>query len=63
THFKIRKRARKKIDQEIFQQTVYCIISNLVLSAGKLWRIGVMGEGARPENAERVLRAIKALIS
>ena len=33
THFKIRKRARKKIDQEIFQQTVYCIISNLVLSA------------------------------
>jgi alanine-glyoxylate transaminase/serine-glyoxylate transaminase/serine-pyruvate transaminase len=31
--------------------------------AGKLWRIGVMGEGARPENAERVLRAIKALIS
>jgi hypothetical protein len=33
THFKIRKRARKKVDQEIFQQTVYCIISNLVLSA------------------------------
>ena len=33
THFKIRKRARKKVDQEIFQQTVYCIISNLVISA------------------------------
>jgi alanine-glyoxylate transaminase/serine-glyoxylate transaminase/serine-pyruvate transaminase len=31
--------------------------------AGKLWRIGVMGEGARPENAKRVLSAIKALIS
>jgi hypothetical protein len=33
THFKIRKRSRKKVDQEIFQQTVYCIISNLVISA------------------------------
>ena len=32
-HFKIRKRARKKVYQEIFQQTVYCIISNLVISA------------------------------
>ena len=30
--------------------------------AGKLWRIGVMGEGARPENAERVLSAIKECI-
>ena len=27
--------------------------------AGKLWRLGVMGEGARAENAERVLNAIK----
>jgi hypothetical protein len=33
THFKIRKRARKEVDQETFQQTVYCIISNLVISA------------------------------
>ena len=31
--------------------------------AGKLWRIGVMGEGARPENAERVLSAIKECIA
>ena len=31
--------------------------------AGKLWRIGVMGEGARPENAERVLSAIKESIA
>jgi alanine-glyoxylate transaminase/serine-glyoxylate transaminase/serine-pyruvate transaminase len=31
--------------------------------AGKLWRIGVMGEGARPENAKKVLSAIKTCIS
>ncbi len=31
--------------------------------AGKLWRIGVMGEGARPENAEKVLAAIKETIA
>lgn len=31
--------------------------------AGKLWRIGVMGEGARPENAEKILKAIKECIS
>ena len=31
--------------------------------AGKLWRIGVMGEGARTENAEKVLSAIKECIS
>ncbi len=30
--------------------------------AGKLWRIGVMGEGARPENAEKVLSAIKRCV-
>jgi alanine-glyoxylate transaminase/serine-glyoxylate transaminase/serine-pyruvate transaminase len=30
--------------------------------AGKLWRIGVMGEGARPENAKKVLSAIKRCI-
>jgi len=26
--------------------------------AGKLWRIGVMGEGARPKNAQKLLEAI-----
>jgi alanine-glyoxylate transaminase/serine-glyoxylate transaminase/serine-pyruvate transaminase len=30
--------------------------------AGKLWRIGVMGEGARPENAKKVLSAIKRCV-
>ena len=30
--------------------------------AGKLWRIGVMGEGARPENAQRLLKAIEECI-
>jgi alanine-glyoxylate transaminase/serine-glyoxylate transaminase/serine-pyruvate transaminase len=31
--------------------------------AGKLWRIGVMGEGARKENADRVLAAIRECIN
>jgi len=32
-YFEVRQRARKKADQDVFQQTVYCIIANLVLSA------------------------------
>jgi alanine-glyoxylate transaminase/serine-glyoxylate transaminase/serine-pyruvate transaminase len=28
--------------------------------AGKVWRIGVMGEGARPEAQERLLAALRA---
>jgi len=31
--------------------------------AGKLWRIGVMGEGARKENADRILSAIRECIN
>lgn len=29
--------------------------------AGKMWRVGLMGEGARHENVERLLRAVDAL--
>jgi len=35
------------------------ISAGLGAFAGKLWRIGVMGEGARKENAQRILEAIK----
>jgi alanine-glyoxylate transaminase/serine-glyoxylate transaminase/serine-pyruvate transaminase len=27
--------------------------------AGKIWRIGLMGHGARPENVERVIRGLR----
>ena len=30
---------------------------------GKIWRIGLMGEGARIENVDRVLSAMRAVIS
>jgi alanine-glyoxylate transaminase/serine-glyoxylate transaminase/serine-pyruvate transaminase len=38
------------------------ISAGLGAFAGKLWRIGVMGEGAREENAKRILSAIKECI-
>jgi alanine-glyoxylate transaminase/serine-glyoxylate transaminase/serine-pyruvate transaminase len=30
--------------------------------AGKIWRIGLMGENARPEVVERLLSALKTLL-
>ena len=39
------------------------ISAGLGAFAGKLWRIGVMGEGAHEENADRLLSAIKKCIS
>ena len=39
------------------------ISAGLGAFSGKLWRIGVMGEGAREENAERILSAIKECIN
>jgi alanine-glyoxylate transaminase/serine-glyoxylate transaminase/serine-pyruvate transaminase len=30
--------------------------------AGKIWRIGLMGEGARPEAVDRVLSALKQVL-
>ncbi len=39
------------------------ISAGLGAFAGKLWRIGVMGEGARKENAEKILEAIKECIT
>ena len=30
--------------------------------AGKVWRIGLMGETSRPENVERVLTALKQIL-
>ena len=39
------------------------ISAGLGAFAGKLWRIGVMGEGAREENAKKILSAIKECIN
>ena len=39
------------------------ISAGLGVYSGKLWRIGVMGEGAREENAEKILSAIKECIN
>jgi alanine-glyoxylate transaminase/serine-glyoxylate transaminase/serine-pyruvate transaminase len=39
------------------------ISAGLGAFSGKLWRIGVMGEGAREENANRILSAIKECIN
>ncbi len=38
------------------------VSAGLGVFAGKLWRIGVMGEGAREENAAKILKAIKECI-
>ena len=38
------------------------ISAGLGVFSGKLWRIGVMGEGAREENAAKILKAIKECI-
>ena len=39
--YETRKRARKKKDQQIFQQTVYCIVSNLVIAELKFQERGI----------------------
>ena len=41
TRYEFRKRKRKTVDQSIFQQTVYCIVSNLVMAALKGWEEGI----------------------
>lgn len=30
--------------------------------AGKVWRIGLMGEGSRPESVDRVLQALRSVL-
>ena len=41
TRYEFRKRKRKTVDQSIFQQTVYCIVSNLVMATLKGWEEGI----------------------
>ena len=36
--------------------------AGLGIFAGKVWRIGLMGYGARPETVERVLGALKKVL-
>ena len=38
------------------------VSAGLGLFAGKLWRIGLMGEAAREENAERLVAALTDIV-
>ena len=41
---------------------IICFIFRLGPTAGKVWRIGVMGQNATKENVERVLKALQDAI-
>ena len=53
------KDARKRLIEEHGIE----IAGGLGAYAGRMWRVGLMGEGARPEIAERLLEAVTAVTS
>ena len=50
------------VRQELLQGHSIEIGAGLGPLAGKIWRIGLMGHTARPENVARLLNALKATL-
>ena len=42
-------------------QALFAVATSIAL-AGRIWRIGLMGHTARPENVVRVLEALQAAL-
>jgi alanine-glyoxylate transaminase/serine-glyoxylate transaminase/serine-pyruvate transaminase len=51
-----------KIRQRLYEQFNIEIGAGLGPLKGKIWRVGLMGHGARPENVELLVKALRQLL-
>jgi alanine-glyoxylate transaminase/serine-glyoxylate transaminase/serine-pyruvate transaminase len=51
-----------RVRQELLQNHQIEIGAGLGPLAGKIWRIGLMGHTARPENVDRLIAALRATL-